>query len=318
MSNLRRNYNRFVTRNRNKGIPNLMLWICAANAVVFLMSQFVSSELPSQLYFNAEAIMRGEVWRLFTYIFTFACGSSFLLSALLGAVISIMFYYWIGRLLENTWGTLRFNIFYFSGILITDLAGMLLYWCCDVPISLSSHFLNLSMFLAVATLIPENRVYLYMIIPVKMKWMAWLDLGLTAYQIIDSLISRWSYLPLLPTNMAIGFVLSAFFPLVALLNYFLFFGRGIKVLLPNGSRRSGSFREQKRRADFRRGAEAQPNPDWAKNYRSESGARPYRHKCTVCGRTDADCPDLEFRYCSKCKGYFCYCIDHIDNHTHIQ
>ena len=45
--------------------------------------------------------------------------------------------------------------------------------------------------------------------------------------------------------------------------------------------------------------------------------KPYTHKCTVCGRTDADDPTLEFRYCSKCKGYHCYCSEHISNHAHI-
>ena len=45
---------------------------------------------------------------------------------------------------------------------------------------------------------------------------------------------------------------------------------------------------------------------------------PYTHKCTVCGKTDVDSPDLEFRYCSRCNGYHCYCQEHISNHTHIQ
>ena len=44
----------------------------------------------------------------------------------------------------------------------------------------------------------------------------------------------------------------------------------------------------------------------------------YTHKCTVCGRTDVTNPELEFRYCSRCNGYHCYCEDHISNHTHIQ
>ena len=46
-------------------------------------------------------------------------------------------------------------------------------------------------------------------------------------------------------------------------------------------------------------------------------AQGYRHKCEVCGRTDTDYPDLQFRYCSRCVGYHCYCEDHIFNHTHI-
>ena len=78
--------------------------------------------------------------------------------------------------------------------------------------------------------------------------------------------------------------------------------------------------ERKRRAEFRRASapKQQPNPNWAQNYQNRAGERPYRHKCLVCGRTDTEYPDLEFRYCSKCKGYCCYCIDHINNHVHIQ
>ena len=44
---------------------------------------------------------------------------------------------------------------------------------------------------------------------------------------------------------------------------------------------------------------------------------PYTHKCTICGRTDVDSPELEFRYCSRCRGYHCYCAEHISNHNHI-
>ena len=44
----------------------------------------------------------------------------------------------------------------------------------------------------------------------------------------------------------------------------------------------------------------------------------YIHKCAVCGKTDTDYPDEEFRYCSKCNGYYCYCSEHIHNHVHIQ
>ena len=43
----------------------------------------------------------------------------------------------------------------------------------------------------------------------------------------------------------------------------------------------------------------------------------YRHKCAVCGRTDVTNPELQFRYCSKCAGYHCFCSDHIFNHVHF-
>ena len=43
----------------------------------------------------------------------------------------------------------------------------------------------------------------------------------------------------------------------------------------------------------------------------------FRHKCAVCGRTDVTNPELQFRYCSKCAGYHCFCSDHIFNHVHF-
>ena len=311
MGNLRRDYNRFLTRNRNKGIPNLMLLICVGNAVVFLFWKFFDSNLPFYLFFDASAVMRGQVWRLFSYVFTFACGKRFLYSYMAGALLAIYFYYWIGNTLESIWGRLRFNIFYFAGILLSDLYAMLLYWIFNASLVMTSDFVNLSMFLAVATLIPEQRVYVMMILPVKMKWLAWLDIGLMLYSIISGLVKAVQ-LSFLGAFYTTAYVLFALFPLVAVLNYLLFFGRGIKNLLPSLPRR------RKKKQSYAPPKNAQPNPDWAKNYRSSSGQRPYHHKCTVCGRTDTECPDLEFRYCSKCKGYFCYCIDHINNHTHVQ
>lgn len=318
MGNFRRDYNRFLNRNRNKGIPRLMLWVCIGNAVVFVMQYLLQVPLTNYLYFDTELILRGQVWRLFTYIFTFASESIFLMSPLLGAIISIMFYYWIGALLENTWSTLRFNIFYFSGVLLMDAFAVLLTLIFGFPITLNSHYLNLSLFLAAATLIPNEKVYLYAIIPVKMRWMAWVDIILTAATVVQNFVAVQPYWKYFSAFYIFGTVLYALLPLAAIGNYFIFFGRNVSGLLPDSWRRRGNREQRKRRREFRRKSEPQPNPDWAQNYRSSSGERPYRHKCTVCGRTDTDCPDLEFRYCSKCKGYFCYCIDHINNHTHIQ
>lgn len=320
MSNLKRNVNLFFFRNRNKGIPRLMLWICVGNAIVYLFS-LVNHNLPSFLYFESQKILQGQIWRLFSYVFTFACEANFFGIPLIGAVISIFFYYWIGNVLENSCGTLRFNLFYLSGILITDIVALLLYAVYPIDgLSINSHFLNLSMFLAVATLLPESRVYVYMVIPIKMKWMAWAYLGIIAYQFgrnIYTLISIFSAGVLYASGRLIAFyILYALFPLLPLPNYFLFFGSKFKNLFPQW--RKISIRKQSRRDAQKKAAQTQPNPDWAKNYRSPSGERPYRHKCTVCGRTDTDCPDLEFRYCSRCKGYFCYCIDHINNHTHVE
>lgn len=320
MENLRKRYQRFLWKNSDKGIPRLMLWICAANAVVYFFSQFEGEvTLYSLLCFDAAAICRGEIWRLFTYVFTFALDSTFFFSTFLGALFSILFYYWVGNTLESFWGRLRFNLFYFSGMLLMDVFGIAVYLLLKIDLPVSVSYVNLSMFLAVATLIPEERLYLMFFIPIKMKWMALIYLGLTAYQITIGTLQCMTYwLATHSVTVMLAYLLQSLFPLVALLNYFLFFGKQILGLFPNFRR---NHREQQRRATYYR--QSQPNPHWADKYRTaeQSSTRSrngYRHKCTVCGRTDADCPDLEFRYCSKCAGYFCYCIDHINNHTHVQ
>lgn len=306
MGNLKRNANRFLFKHRNKGIPNLMLYVGIGNIVVYvvyLIMRLKGIDVEILLSFNAERILSGQVWRLFTYPFTFIFDYSFLFFK----VIALYFYYWIGKVLENNWGTLKLNLFYFCGLLLMDIAGVLLYVFAGIPVLITASYINMSLFLAVATLIPEQRVLLFMIIPIKMRWMALVDIVLTVYSVIRSV----SVFSVLGGNM-VWFALIVFgtAPLISLINYLLFFGRDVKNLF--GSHRIYQTRPKKPKP------EATPNPDWAKNYRSASGEKPYRHKCTVCGRTDTDCPDLEFRYCSKCAGYFCYCIDHINNHTHIQ
>lgn len=306
MGNLKRNANRFLFKHRNKGIPNLMLYVGIGNIVVYvvyLIMRLKGIDVEILLSFNAERILSGQVWRLFTYPFTFIFDYSFLFFK----VIALYFYYWIGKVLENNWGTLKLNLFYFCGLLLMDIAGVLLYVFAGIPVLITASYINMSLFLAVATLIPEQRVLLFMVIPIKMRWMALVDIVLTVYSVIRSV----SVFSVLGGNM-VWFALIVFgtAPLISLINYLLFFGRDVKNLF--GSHRIYQTRPKKPKP------EATPNPDWAKNYRSASGEKPYRHKCTVCGRTDTDCPDLEFRYCSKCAGYFCYCIDHINNHTHIQ
>lgn len=306
MSNLRRKINSFFTQNRNRGIARLMLWICIGNALVYAFSLF-NEALPELLRFSAQDILSGQVWRLFSYIFTFASDSSFFGSSLFGAVISIMFYYWAGNTLEDVCGTLRFNLYYLVGILINDAVGLLIYWLYPINIMFSSGALNLSMYLAVATLLPEARVYVYGIVPVKMKWMAWVYLGLTAYDLGSNFSSTIPFLMQYGSILSGGYIASlllyCLFPLVSLLNYFLFFGGSLRNLTPHFKRINI---QRQSRADAR------------KKTQSSGSGRAYRHRCTVCGRTDADCPGLEFRYCSRCRGYFCYCIDHINNHTHVE
>lgn len=287
MKKLQRSITRFFYNNRNRGIPNLMLFIALGNLLVYIFSMAdPSGALRYALLFSRDKIFDGQLWRLISYIFIPDVGSSVFTGPLFLAIM-FFFYFQIGRILEARWGVMKFNCYYFCGIIIMDIAGLIL----NAPAS--AYYLNLSLILAFATMCPEDRVLIFYVIPFKMKWLAWFYLG-----------------SLVLTFFTVSFPLNLF-PVAALLNYFLFFGKEVRNVLPGLGTYRPSYTPPRRQNPA-------PNPQWADRYRSKDGQKPYRHKCTVCGRTDADYPDLEFRYCSRCKGYYCYCSDHINNHVHIQ
>ena len=294
------------------GIPNLAKYLALGQLVVWVIVMFIYGDLLGLITLSRSGLMHGQIWRLVTFVFVPP-----LTFTPLYLVLDLYFLYFVGTSLENSWGSFRFTLYYLIGILAMDVYAMLVYFLFHVSYGVSALYLNLSMFLAVATLIPEQRVLFMFFIPLKMKWLALVDLGLTAYEVANGVyiaIINWTKYH--SAYIGTYCLLIALFPLIALLNYFLFMGKDVRNLFPQRWQRSRQARKASR--DFRAKVDAEPNPDWAKNYRSSTGERPYRHKCTVCGRTDTDYPDLEFRYCSKCKGYRCYCIDHINNHVHIQ
>jgi len=286
MKNLRKSFDRFCFKNRDKGIHNLMLYVSLGAALVYLMSTFANSDvLYYWLYFDREKILQGQVWRLFTYPLTYS-GGNILLTA-----VTLLCYYSLGRAIENVWGTFRFNLFYLSGIVMMDIYCMIFGGMAD------AYYLNLSLFLSYATMYPNSGFLLFFIIPVKAWIFALLDLILV-------LVGLFTY-PF-PYN---------FFSVISVANYFLFFGKDVLNVIPL------SWRMNARRLFRKRPKQAKVVPfPKAGSYEAET-ARPkevYTHKCTVCGRTDVTNPELEFRYCSRCKGYYCYCIEHISNHTHVE
>ena len=287
MKNLRKRFDRFCFQNRNKGIPNLMLYVALGSAVVNILSIIDKTELLYFLLcFDRAAILQGQIWRLFTYPLTFTAGS-FMLTA-----ISLICYYSLGRAMENLWGTLRFNLFYLSGIVLMDIYCMLFGGMADV------YYLNMSLFLAYATLYPNAQFLFLFIIPVKAWIFALLDLLMVVYGL---LVYPFPY------NL---------FSVVALANYFLFFGKDVLNVIPL-TWRLNARRLFKKKPAKKTGTIPFPT---AGSYEASTAKpkAPYTHRCTVCGRTDVSNPELEFRYCSRCKGYYCYCEDHISNHSHIE
>ena len=164
------------------------------------------------------------------------------------------------------------------------------------------YYLNMGLFLSYATLYPDAQFLLMFIIPVRAWIFALLDLVLIIYGLFV-----YSF----PANL---------FPVVALANYFLFFGKDVLNVIPM-SWRANARRLFRKKPSKKSSPKAKPIPFPSAGSYEATVAQPkapYTHKCTVCGRTDVSNPELEFRYCSKCRGYYCYCQDHINNHVHIQ
>ena len=276
---------RFCAAHPRFGIPNLMRVIVIGNVAVYVLMLLTQANALSFLTFNLNALLHGEVWRLVTFVFVPAYSSPFAL------LISLYFYYWIGSTLERQWGTAKFNLYYISGTLLTVLGVVLASLITGNPYltAAGTGYVNLSMFFAFAFLFPDTTVLLFFILPVKMKWLAYLDGALFAFDIIKAIgAHNWA-----------GVVL----PIVALLNFAVFIWPEVHYL-----KERAKYQNSRKTVQFRQAQQQQ-----AKQAQQQG----YRHKCAVCGRTDTDYPDLQFRYCSKCVGYHCFCQDHIFNHVHF-
>ncbi len=299
MKNLRNQFDRFCLRNRDKGIPNLMLYIIIGSAIVYIFSMINGGAfLYDFLRFDKALILKGQVWRLFTYIFTYSPGTD-----AFWVLISLYFFYRLSRYVELSMGTLRYNIYYFSGVLLMDIFAML--FCPAEAVTVGGEiispeifsyivygnmafYLHLSILLMFASTNPDSQFVILFILPVKAWFLGLVYVLLLAIDIIN-------LAPFFPHNL---------FPLVGLLNYLIFAGKDVANLFP-----------------FIRPAPRRKAPPYSGSvpFRKAEPKRPdYNHRCTVCGRTDVSNPELEFRYCSRCNGYYCYCEEHISNHSHIE
>jgi len=314
LKKLRQKFERFCFRHRNLGVPNLMLYVVIGNAIVYLMSQMAHNYvLFNALCFNRDLILQGEVWRLVTCIFT----SVFGYGNIMFVAVSLLCYFSLGRAIENRWGTFRFNLFYFSGLFLMEAfvmifggmtypVGNIIYVIPPEYFADLGSYLNLSLFIAYATLYPDTHFLLFFIIPVKAWIFALFDLVLTILEVIN-LSTPYFFFPI---NL---------FPLVALANYFLFFGKDVFDLIPITWKANARRLFKGKKGSKKSEPKVIPFPS-AGSYEATTASvkAPYTHKCTVCGRTDVSNPELEFRYCSRCNGYHCYCEEHINNHTHVE
>lgn len=259
-------------------ITNLSIWLIGCYVIGYILS-FAAPKVLMYLTLEPADILRGQVWRLFTWLLIPPSGFGIF------TFIMLFFYYSLGSTLERNWGTFRYNVYIFSGVLFTILGAFLLYvigLLSGVSVEgmgwfFSTYYINMSIFLAFAASYPDMQVMLYFIIPLKIKWLAYFDV---AYLIYAAIVGG------LATRVVI---------IASVLNFIVFF-----FSTRNYHRISPS--EIKRKHDYRKKVE------YSKGIT--------KHKCAICGRTEEEGEHLEFRFCSKCEGNYEYCQDHLFTHEH--
>ena len=258
-------------------IHNLMYYIIILYALGYVIVTFVPQFYVQYLSLDPTMILRGQIWRIITFIIYPPNTGLFYF------LISMYLYYSIGRILEAQWGAFRFNLYFFTGVLLHVVAAFISCYVFGANIgpAFGTYYLNYSLFFAFAATYPDMQFLLFFIIPIKAKWLAIFDGAYFLY------------------GLMFGGMADRIAIIMSLLNFLVYFlmTRGGKYN-PKEIRRKQQFHAQMREAS------QPPKQGW-------------RHRCAVCGRTDADDPNLVFRYCSKCEGDYEYCQDHLYTHQHV-
>lgn len=276
-------------------IPNLIKYVLVLYAVGTLIGCIDPTFYIRYLCLDFDKVLSGQIWRVITFIMApyGSVGNSFL--GILFFLIEVYLYYMIGNALEQAWGTFRSNLYLYSGIFFNIVSALLIYVVCknvydvNVIYTVGLEYIFQALFFAFAFLYPDVQLMLWMVIPIKVKYLGYLNGILMAYQVVTCFLSTNIY------ERVNGIAI-----LVATANFFLFALWSLKAKRPTRA-------QVKRRREFK------------KQVRTMAGkAGEPRHRCAICGRTEQDNPNLEFRFCSKCDGNYEYCSDHLFTHEHVK
>lgn len=290
MSKFEKKFGKYAIKN-----ISLMLILCYAVGYVI---ELVGGDFINFLTLDPYQILHGQIWRIVSWILV--PPSSFSIFT----VIMLYFYYSVGTTLERTWGTYRYNVYLFSGMLFTvlgsfvamglcyvfygdimSISGNAAYVCSLYSRLFSTYYINMSILLAFAATFPDAQVLLMFVVPVKMKWLGIIYGAMLVFDVIQD------------TGSPLANIFYRAAIVASLLNFVIFWltSRGHIHMSP---------KEMKRRQEFK--------------HEIKKGRKMSGHKCAICGRTDADDPALEFRFCSKCEGNYEYCQNHIFTHEHVK
>ena len=189
MKKLNQAIDRFCILHPNFGIPNLMLYVVIGNVVLGLLSNFSNGSFLSFFSYTLSGLLHGQVWRLVTFVLIPESTSPFYL------LITCYFYYWIGSTLERQWGTAKFTTYYLSGMLLTVVGASIVSLITGYSIPVyGANYVNFAMFMAFALLYPDAQVLLFFVFPIRMKWLAYIDVFYFFFDIVRYIAAgRWYY-----------------------------------------------------------------------------------------------------------------------------
>lgn len=286
MSEFEKRFGRYAIRN----LPLIMI-ICYA---VGYAIRYINPDFLMYLNLDPFKVIHGQIWRIVTWLIVPPNDNN-----VFWVIIMLFCYYSIGVSLERTWGTYKYNVYIFSGIGLTLIGAFLIMlvsyiaggelvaaiYSQMIAAVFSTYYINMSILLAFAMTFPDAMFLFMFFIPVKAKWMAIVYLVILAIQFVTGGLF---------VKVALG---------MALLNFAIFYFRNKKGLgvHPVQMKRRQTMRSSTSGRDL-----------------SRSSGRVTRHKCAICGRTEEDAPDMQFRFCTKCEGNYEYCEEHLYTHTHVR
>ncbi len=211
---------------RNISIENLMTYIAASMAIIFVGDLFTDGMMSSFLSFNRDAILQGQVWRLITFLMLPQSSSP------IWIVFSIYFYWFIGKETENQWGSHNLTMYFLTGAVLLIASGFATGYT-------NASFLYFSLFLVYAHLNPYHQFLMFMVIPIEARWMALID---AVYMLSDfaRAFTFYAYSPKLAAALQLSVA-------VAFLTYFIFFGKDHFSGIVNKFKHRDFYREMKQK-----------------------------------------------------------------------
>lgn len=257
---------RFFRNSEKYAIENLTGVVVLFTALVSGFAIFFESNIG---LISFATLFSDRWWNIFFFPFRIS-----------GGIYSLLIYLYIfwmfGSALEQFMGTVRYNLYILTGLVLVTIASIFF------PAQIDVRFVYLSVFLAVAFIAPNTEIYLFFILPVKIKWLALFTVVVILYQTVGMIAQTESLYPVLGPILGGG-------------NFLIFYG---KALMRMGRPTANPLRKNIHLYS-----------------KKEDDLQPI-HKCTVCGRTELEDSKLEFRFCNDCADHE-YCMDHLYNHEHI-